>query len=247
MADRTKVRAGQRISQAEREEFLGYIRDGYSRPVAARKINPEYTGMMFQKLLAQEGLSYDHQFAIAYAEARAYAAKHSKPKIGRRSGYSSRPFSAHGALRAMHITVEQQETFIQQVREGMPLRQAAEYIGTTLWQLDQLCRISEEFAREFAKAREEGYPVMQESLRAEVQRQAFAGEYRALRDLSMIHLPEFAVLNRQLKGEHDIDLRAALEAKFSSLSKDQLDKIIEIVEDGGTVPQIEASVVEEAA
>lgn len=239
MPTKTGVRAGERITQAERQEFLGYIREGDSRPRAARRVHPEYTGVMFAKLVSQESINYDHEFAIAYTEARAEGAKVPHRNRGRRNGYASRPFSAHGALRAMHITVEQQEEFIQQVREGIPLRQAAQYIGTTLWHLDQLCRINDEFGREFARAREQGYSVMQENLRAEAFRQAFAGDYRALRDLNMIHLPEYAVLNRQLKGDHDIDLRAALEEKFSALSREQLDAIIAIVENGGELPALE--------
>jgi hypothetical protein len=117
------------------------------------------------------------------------------------------------------------------VREGTPLKTAADQIGTSLWQLNTLCEHDPNFTSLYAEARRVGYPVMQENLRNEAHRQAFAGDYRALRDMAIIHLPEYGVLNRSAKVEPDErNLRALLLEKMGDLPKAVLDELVAILE-----------------
>ena len=234
------------ISEADKRKFLEFVADGHSRAAAARRVNPDYTGALFARLMSPSNRSYDHEFALEFERTRTEALAAGKRKCFRQMGRTSRTFSGKGNLRSMHISADAQEQFIADVKEGVPLRQAAEKIGTSLWQLDRLCTHSEEFARAYTEARAIGYPVMQENIRAEAHRQAFAGDYRALRDMAIIHLPEYAVLNRGAKSDSDIDLRTLIEQKFGQLPPSKIDAIIKIIEEGGDLPAIEA-VASEAA
>jgi hypothetical protein len=236
------VHAKDIITEADKRRFLEFVADGHGRAAAARRVNPDYTGSLFARLMSHSNRSYDHEFALEYEQTRADALAAGKRKCFRQMSRASRTLSGNGHIRAMHISVEHQEQFLHDVKEGTPLRQAAEKIGTSLWQLDRLCTHNEDFARAYNEARAIGYPVMQENLRAEAHRQAFAGDYRALRDMLIIHAPEYAVLNRAAKGDHDIDLRSLLEQKLGSLPAEKLDAIIQILEDGGDLPAIEAAV-----
>lgn len=242
-----------RITHHEREKFLEHVRDGHSRAAAARRVNPDYSGTMFSRLMSQNSISYDHDFALAYLEAQAVAKDAGKRKCVRKRIVHSRPRTINGAIRAMHISEDAQEEFIRLVTDGTPVKAAADQIGTSLYQLDVLCRYDPDFARLYAEAKRHGYPAMQENLRAETMRQAFAGDYRALRDLNIIHLPEYAILNRAAKGEHDVDLRTLLLERMGNLPPEVLDEMIKLIEgqadaesdgeedDGEEPPQIVAA------
>ena len=224
------VHVKDRITHPERQKFLELIRQGYNRAGAARRVNPDYTGTMFQKLCSTESSSYDHEFAVAYHQA---CAERGQPKFMSRNPAwrQSRKRSAHGKIRGIWLTPEQVDTFIDMVREGVPLRQAADQISTSLWQLNRLCENDEVFAARYADARRIGYPVMQENLRAEAYRQAMNGDYRALRDLNMIHLPEYGVLRD--KKPQDIsraDLVELITSKMGDLPPAVLDQMIHLIQ-----------------
>jgi hypothetical protein len=218
------------ITEADKARFLELIREGFDRPGAARRTNPEHTGRMFALLVSQNSIRYDHEFALAYDQAvidrgpRFHRTRHKawrQPRLN----------TMHGNRRSVYISDEEIEQFIDAVRNGIPLKTAADQIGTSLWQLNLLAENETEFAHAMAEARRIGYPIMQENLRAEAQRQAFNGDYRALRDLAMIHLPEYAPLAKNLKGDQPVvDWKALIREKMADLPPAVLDEMIRMIE-----------------
>lgn len=233
-----------RVTYNDKQKFLELIRAGHNRAGAARRVNPDHTGTMYARLCSQESASYDHDFAVAYAEA---VAERGKPRfMSRHSAYRQpRVLSERGRIRAVHISDDKLEEFIIAVSNGIPTKAAADAIGTSLYQLNQRAERDGQFAARYAEAKRIGYPIMQENLRAETERQAFNGDYRALRDLNMIHLPEFIVL-RDRQKQQDLsraDLVELITAKMGDLPPAVLDEMIRLIE----TPQLEEGDVDSEA
>ncbi len=119
------------------------------------------------------------------------------------------------------------------VRDGIPASTAAKEIEppTSITQIHRRAARDPDFAEELKAALEEGARSYKDDLRAEARRQAFAGDYRALKDQMMIHLPEAREL---MTSRHEIGLDAALQIlspHLAALPKEMLDDLIARLEE----------------
>lgn len=226
-----------RPSAEEKERFLQYIRDGDDRATAAWRINPEYTGSMFRSMCSSRSpRSYDADFAAAYDEAvdERGPLDPLRPQIWS-GARESRTTTASGLTKAGHLTNDQLEDFLDFVREGVQAWTAAASIDppTSMTQINRRVTKDADFAREYRQAREEGYPAYQDSLRAEAQRQAFAGDYRALKDQMLMHLEEARALmtsRTEITGPDGAALKLVAE-HFPGLPPEMLDEMIRMIEE----------------
>ena len=226
-----------RPSEEEKERFLQYIRQGDDRATAAWRINPEYTGTMFRSMCnPRSPRSYDAEFSAAYDEAVAERGPLDPDRQqvwgGERESTATTP---SGFTKATHLTGDQLEEFLDLVRDGVQAFTAAGQIDppTTMTQISRRAAKDANFADEFREARDEGLSAYKESLRAEATRQAFAGDYRALRDQMLMHLEEAKALmtNRhELGGLDGGAIRLLAERHFSDLPREMLDEMISTLE-----------------
>lgn len=217
----------------EKEEFLQYIRDGNDRGTAAQMVNPEYTGTMFRSMCNPRSTkNYDPDFATAYDEAVEERGPLDPTREQFWSG-GSRTTTPNGWTKAMHLTSDQLASFLDHVRDGKPAFAAAQQIDppTSITQIHRRVAKDPEFAVEFRKAMEEGYSSYKASLHAEAARQAFAGDYRALRDQLIIHdehVRGVLTTNRHEFGNLDeAQMKILLEKYVPGLSSKALDELIE--------------------
>jgi hypothetical protein len=225
-------------SEEEKGRFIELIEAGHDRPTAAFMINHEYTGSMFRRLCNPNSRQYyDPEFAERYAraiETRGPLDPYREFKV--RSEFQ-RPLSlrSNGLTKAMHLTEQQLGEFLEMVSAGTQAAEAARLLSppTSITQIHRRANKDPEFAQAFEEARQEGYPAYQELLRAEAVRQAFAGDYRALRDQMLMHLQEAKVLTTSRHEIGGIDggaIRILAERHFHELPPQMLDALIEMVE-----------------
>jgi hypothetical protein len=225
-----------RPTEDEKDRFLEYIRGGDDRATAAWKINPDYTGTMFRSMCNPRSTkNYDPDFALRYDEAVEIRGpldpERQQIHSSERSSVSVTP---SGFTKAMHLSEDQLDEFIDLVREGTMAFAAALELDppTSITQIHRRAAKDPEFAREYREAKDEGYTAYKDSLRAEATRQAFAGDYRALRDQMIMHLEEAGALttNRHEVGMDIGAIRLVAERHFADLPPELLDKMIEAVE-----------------
>lgn len=216
------------ITQVEKDLFLGLLRAGHKPPEAAQKVSSEYTASMFKHLVNEDGANYDPEFAANYLRARAEG-RAEQPKNS--PAAPPRTTTGSGHIKAMYLSEEMLEDFLEEVSNGIPISQAVINITpkTTLTQINRRAHRDPVFAEAYAKAREEGYPIFQERLRGAVVRAGFDGEYRALRDLATIHLPEFQQLlthKHEISNMTSVDVRVFAERVLPDLPSEMIDQII---------------------
>jgi hypothetical protein len=226
-----------RPTSEEKELFLQHIRDGDDRATAAWRVNPEYSGTMFRAMCNPQSTSnYDAEFSEAYDA----AVEERGPLDPERQTISSvdrdsTSTTLKGHTKAMHLSDEQLEEFLELVRDGTQAWAAAQQLTppTSMTQINRRASKDYEFAGAFREARDEGYTAYKEKLRAEATRQAFAGDYRALRDQMLMHLEEAKALitNRHEVGGIDgAAIRMIAERHFSDLPAEMLDEMIRTIE-----------------
>jgi hypothetical protein len=223
----------------EKELFLDYIVDGDDRSTAAWRINPEFTGGLFRKICTPESKTYDPEFSVCYVEAvaRRGPLQPNRERIwgnGKRELGSS--LTANGYTKSSHLRPEQLKHFIELIRDGTPAASAAHELDppTSITQITRRAAKDPEFARKFREAKEEGYVAYQESLRAEARRQAFAGDYRALRDQMIMYLEEAGVLTTSKHEVSGLDggaIKMLAERHFAELPPEMLDELIRVLEE----------------
>lgn len=221
----------------EKERFLQYIRDGDDRATAAWRINPELTGTSFRRICAPASKNYDPEFASAYDEAveERGPLDPDRPQVWSGARDTSSSMTANGLTKAMHLTHDQLERFLEQVRDGvMPFTAARELEPpTSMTQIQRRVKRDPEFAAAFREAQEEGISSYKDELRAEAKRQAFAGDYRALKDQMLMHLEEAGVLQtsrHEVTGLDGAAIRLLAERHFSDLPPEMLDEMIATLE-----------------
>lgn len=209
------------LTAEEKQTFLSHIREGMSRPDAARAVNPAYSAGMFKRLTNPGTRFYDHEFACEY---------HDALDTRQRPEHRPRPATLQGFARWQVLTEGQLHDFLELVREGVGAYEATRLLDppTSLGQIQKLCDNNPDFKNAFQEAASVGEVVYQDLLRAEAKRQAFAGDYRALRDQMIIHLPEAREHLMTTRKEIGIDaeIRVLAERHFPNLPKQMLDELI---------------------
>lgn len=226
-------------SAEEKERFLKYIREGDDRATAAWRINPEYTGTMFKRMVNPHSTKhYDADFAAAFEEALEERGPldPERPRIwsgGRRDDASQTTMG--GFTKSLYLTHDQLEEFLDLVRDGMMASTAAKQITppTSITQIHRRAARDSDFAEALREAQEEGYAAYKEDLRGEAVRQAFAGDYRALKDQMMIHLEEAKALmtsRHEVTGLDGAAIRLFAERNFAELPPEMIEEMISTLE-----------------
>lgn len=226
-----------RPTSEEKERFLQYIREGDDRATAAWRLNPEFTGTMFRSICNPRSTqNYDPDFAAAYDDAVAERGPldPDRPQVwsGAREASSTTP---SGYTKATHLTNDQLEQFLDYVRDGVPAASAAKAIEpkTSITQIHRRAAKDQDFATSFREAKEEGLDAFKDELRAEAHRQAFAGDYRALKDQLLMHVEEAQALMTS-RHEHTGAGGGAIElvaTHFSELPPEMLNEMIRFLEE----------------
>lgn len=229
------------LTPEEKDRFLQYIRDGDDRATAAWKINPEYTGTMFRRMVNPHSSKfYDPVFAAAYDEALEERGPldPDRPTIwsGHQRDDGPTTTTLTGFTKSLYLTNDQLEQFLDLVRDGVMASTAARQLDppTSITQIHRRATKDPDFADAFREAKEEGVVAYKEDLRAEATRQAFAGDYRALKDQMMIHLEEAKALMTNRHEVTGIDggaIRMIAERHFADLPKEMLDEMIRTIEE----------------
>lgn len=235
---------GVAISKEEKDIFIALLRAGHSPPDAAQHINPNYTASMFRALVNNDGVNYDPDFAAEYLRARAEG----RPEQPKNSPAAPpRTTTLSGNVKAMYLTEEMLDGFLEDVENGIPISEACQRIHpkTTLSQINRRAHRDTAFAERYAEARKIGYPIFQERLRSKVVETGFDGDYRALRDLATIHLPEFQQLltkRHEITNMTSVDIRLFAERVLPDLPSAVIDQmIIELEKRVVDPPVIEAA------
>lgn len=223
----------------EKERFLEYIRAGDDRATAAWRINPEYTGTLFRSLCNPTSRQhYDEEFAKAYDQAVAERGPLDPNRFQVHSAArEGRSMTDSGFTKGPYLTESQLDDFLELVREGELAQNAAGMIDppTTITQINRRAAKDSDFARQFTEAKAEGYPAFQDRLRSEAVRQAFAGDYRALKDQMIIHLDEarqaLTTNRHEISGLDGGAIRLLAEKHFADLPPEMLDEMIRVLEE----------------
>jgi hypothetical protein len=220
------------VSEEEKAEFCAYLRAGKTPPEAAALVNEHYTGSMFRRYCNEQSRDYDPLFAAEYLRAQAEGRRYqTRPPGGR-----PRTTTLSGHVKADYLSDEMLEQFCEYVEAGVPSHDAAQLLDpkTTITQINRRAKKDAAFAERWGEAREQGYPAFQEGLRSTIKRMADTGDYRAARDLAIIHLPEFreAFLTRktEIMGGTSNEIKLLVQQVFPELSDGDLDKLIDTVE-----------------
>ena len=227
------------ITAEEKQRFLEFIRQGNDRATAAFLTNPDLTGTQFKRMVNPTSSKYyDAEFADAYAAAVAErgAPDRARALKIRSEERDSSHLRHNGFTKANHLSEEQLDAFLDLVSTGVQAAAAARQIEppTSITQIHRRVERDPDFAERFHQAKEEGYPAYKEELRAEATRQAFAGDYRALRDQMLIHLEEAKVLftsRHEVTGLDGGAIRMLAEKHFHELPPDMLETLIRMVEE----------------
>lgn len=221
-------------SEQDREEFLVALRAGADPSQAARLVHPEFTGSLFKRLTYETNQNYDPDFAAEYLRARAAGSAIRSSQNGKAE--SPNPTTASGMVKAAYITPEMLEQFLEAVSSGVPVVQACESLEpkTSMTQISRRANRDHEFAEALAAAKEEGYPHFVQKLKDEAVRQAYNGDYRALRDQLLIHDKEFRKV--LLASKHEITgaggeaIKLLAQQALPDLPPEMLDALIETME-----------------
>lgn len=225
--------SGVELPQLDKDAFLDYLRIGKSPPEAANLVNEAYTASMFRRLLSEKSRDYDPFFAAEYLRARAEGRKHADPRP--QSG-QPRTTTLSGHVKADYLSPEMLDQFCEYVESGVPAADAAQLLEpkTTITQINRRAAKDEEFAEMYAEAKQKGYPAFQEGLRATIIRMADQGDYRAARDLAIIHLPEFResflTKKTEIMGGTTNEIRVLVQQVFPELSDGEIERLIDTVE-----------------
>ena len=224
----------------EKERFLQYVREGDDRPTAAWRINPEYTGTMFKRMCNPSSKRYDAEFAESYEEAVEQRGPLDPNRAQIWSGASglgeASPTTSNGFTKANHLSHDQLEQFLDLVRDGTPAAAAAKQVDptTSITQIHRRASRDADFAEAFRDAKDEGHLAFKDEIRAEGHRQAFAGDYRALKDLMLMHLDEARALmtsRHEVTGLDGGQIRLLAERHFADLPPEMLDEMIRTLEE----------------
>ena len=181
------------ITPEQKEQFLDLTRRGWNRSDAAREVG--CTGSMFRNICGEDNRNYDADFAAAYTLAVAEAEPDgTAPAYGESKLPPVRITNDRGHVKAEYITDEEKERFLELVAGGEKRFHAARAIGTSNHQIERLVRRDHDFAQKLSEATATGYPQYQEWLRAMPVDFIRNGNYTALRDQILIHLPEASAL-----------------------------------------------------
>lgn len=215
------------ITADEQADFLDRIRQGDDRQAAAVALG--HTASEFRRLSSPGSRSYDPEFAVAFIE----ACRERDALNGHKPAAEPKTLTHQGFKRADFLEEEELGLFIEQVENGVPAHHAAHAIGTSMTQINRRAMRDSQFERQFQQAKLDGYPMFKDKLRSEAVRLAFTGDYRALRDLLLVHAEEYQVL---MKTRHEITgpdgeaLRILAEKHLPSLPSELLDQLIEHAE-----------------
>jgi len=204
-------------------------------------VHPEYTASTFKRLTGESNPNYDIEFAAEYLRARADGAPLRRKHNGEQAKPS--PTTAAGFVKAAYITPEMIEQFLDAVSSGVPIVQACEAVEpkTSLSQLHRRANKDPEFAKAYADAKEDGYPLFVQKLKDEAVRQAYNGDYRALRDQLLIHDKEFRKVllasKHEITGADGEAIKLLAQKALPDLPPAMLDALIETME----TRQIEAA------
>lgn len=230
------------MTQEEKDSFLTWLRAGKPPPEAAQLVNADYTASMFRRLLSEKSRDYDPFFAADYLRARAEGRKNQPP---RPDAGKPRTTTLSGHVKADYLTQEMLEQFCEYVEAGVAAQDAAELVEpkTSITQINRRAAKDEQFAAMYGEAKKNGYPAFQEGLRATIQRMAENGDYRAARDLAIIHLPEFResflTKKTEILGGTSNELKILVQQVFPELTDKDLDMLITTVEQRHLEPPID--------
>lgn len=220
------------ISAEDKATFLALLKIGKTPAEAAVAVNPEYTASMFRRLTNENNPNYDNAFAADYLRARAEGRTHAQTPT---TTGQPRTTTLSGHLKAKYITDEMLDHFIEQISEGVPMKKAADSLEpkTSLGQLNKRALQDKTFADRYAEAKTQGYPVFQEKVRGYIVAMAEEGDYRAAKDLALIHLPEFKQLmttRHEISGPGGEALRVLAQQALPDLPDAVLEKLVKELE-----------------
>lgn len=219
------------LTDEQRETFLDLTRRGWNRGAAAAHVGT--TGTAIRRLVDESTVNHDPEFAAAYRQALAEMEPDgtAPPASGTPPG-SPRTHTSRGMKRWSAISQEERAEFLELVSGGEPRFDAARSIGTSLHQINSLATNDPEFARELKDAYEQGYPIFVDRMRSLAVKQAEGGDYRALRDILIVHAEEYGVLRttRHEVGGFDGGAIQIISEVFPSLPSHVLDGLIEAIE-----------------
>lgn len=223
------------------------IRAGNDRGTAANLISEEFgvrvTGTQFKRLTNKSSVTYDPDFADQYIQAMADRDQADYDGRIRQAAGAPRQTTDAGHTRAHFITDDDLDSFLERVEEGIPRDMAAREIGTSLLQIQRRAGHDPDFAARFKQALDAGYPAYQDWLRAQAVEFIKSGNYNALRDQVLIHLPEADKLRtskHEIGGLDGGNLKVFIDRVFHNLPKELQDQIIKAVEAGETPPELKA-------
>ncbi len=217
------------MTEEEKASFLALLRAGNEPPKAAEMVQSGYTASMFRRLTNEKSRDYDPFFAAEYLRARAEGRQRYDPV--RAESNQPRTTTLSGHVKANYLTDEMLQQFLEFVADGVHITKAAEELEpkTSLTQINRRAAKDPLFAEAYAVAKEQGYPAFKERLRAEAIRQAFAGDYKALRDQLLVHDEDFRKVLLAQKHEisgGDAAIRLIAEKALPELPKEMLEQLI---------------------
>jgi hypothetical protein len=121
------------------------------------------------------------------------------------------------------------------VAQGEPRDLAARKIGTSLHQINILARTNQDFAALLAEAYEVGRPLYQEWLRAQWRQRIEEGNWPALRDAIVTHLPEGAALRttrHEIGGIDGAEIKMIVERVIPGLPLPVLEQMMRHLDEG---------------
>ena len=131
----------------------------------------------------------------------------------------------------MAITQEQEEQFLEYVREGDNRQQAAEKVGCTGTRFRFLCNRDPGFNRRYEEALREGRDALVDKLERCAVEMAYAGEWNALKFLLTTYGPAFAWARSskvEVAGQVNLDASVALLRQV--MPPDEYDRVIDMLE-----------------
>ena len=132
----------------------------------------------------------------------------------------------------MELTLEQQDQFIEHVREGLNRQQAAEKIGETGTRFRFLCNRDPAFNRRFQEARVEGRGELTERLERCATELALGGHWPALKFMLTTYGEEFSwARSAKVEVQGSVEIQAIAGVLSRYLSADEYDNVIKAVEE----------------
>lgn len=222
------------ITTEDKSTFIALIRAGHDAATAARMVNQEYTATMFRRYSNESSERYDPEFTADYLRARAESGREQGVADEERSKPRTTTLSGH--VKSKYITPEMLEVFLEHVSNGVPLLKAVEAVEpkTSMTQITRRVNRDPEFAKAYADAKEVGYPVFVENLRAKAIQLAYEGDYRALRDQLLVHDPDFRKVlltqKHEISGSGGEAIRLLAEKALPELPKEMVQQLIQHIE-----------------